>query len=226
MTLIKICGLQTPELAARTVQLGADFIGLVFTPKSPRFISGLDQAKEIVSATQEAGGQAVAVFMNQSAEEINHICQTINADYAQLHGENILEVAPKVNSNTGLILATNNVPDSLLGSLRLTQPTPFANHEAKVGCVKERSDEHNNSKTNYLIIDHATPGFGKEVDLNNLEKPKHPFFLAGGLTPDNVQEKIKIIQPTGVDVSSGVEASRGQKDFQLIQQFIERVKTC
>lgn len=77
----------------------------------------------------------------------------------------------------------------------------------------------------FILLDSANPGTGTKLDWSNIKRPtEHPFFLAGGLTPDNVEEAMNTVRPHGVDVSSGVESSRGVKDKDLIVKFIQKAR--
>lgn len=84
-------------------------------------------------------------------------------------------------------------------------------------------DASTEEKADVRLMDHPNPGSGQVLDWDAIDRPKHPFWLAGGLSPDNVRRAIQTIQPDGVDVSSGVETD-GVKDIEKIRAFIQRAK--
>lgn len=192
--LIKICGIQTPEIARFAEQAGADFIGLVFA-ESKRQVD-VEQAQTIVDALSE-GVKVVGVFRHQSMKLVNRITKEVGLDYVQLHGEETVEDCLQVDSP--VIKA-------------------FSFEERKKAIQYEKV-------ANYVLLDSPKPGSGETFDWHKVANEENvpPFFLAGGLHPENVKEAIHHIQPLGVDVSSGVETN-GQKDKEKIQQFIQEAK--
>lgn len=198
--LVKICGITTSSLANEASKLGADFIGIVFHPQSKRNVE-IEEAKRIATATIEAGAKPVAVFVNQSAKEMQSICEQTNIRIVQLHGQ-----TARLQHH---LLPTDYTRFFVLN-------TPIKMSEALYTLDSDKD---------FILVDHAIPGQGKTIDWENF-KYTLPFkwMLAGGLTPNNVANAINRLRPIGVDVSSGVEVAPGKKDRMLIEQFINRAR--
>lgn len=194
MTKVKICGLKTPEAVACAVEAGADYIGLVFA-KSKRQVS-LNQAKDLVRGIP-ASVKVVGVFANPSLEELLEITQQVPLDLVQIHG----------HLPAGL---SQNLSVPIIRALAVTKGESIGNQP----------------DVDYLLFDAPQAGSGKTFDWQALDTSQlnQPFFIAGGLNPDNVAQTIAHFQPYAVDVSSGVETN-GQKDLKKIRQFIESVKS-
>lgn len=190
---VKICGIQTEDAAKAAVEAGADFIGVVFA-ESKRQVS-LEQANRLRRVIPKEV-KMVGVFKDQPITQVNNIAQSIGLDFVQLHGNESLEECRR--SQTAVIKG-----------LSIGEQQMFL---AYLSVVEK------------LLIDSPTPGSGQPFDWENLALPSdNPFFLAGGLTPENVERAILMAQPTGVDVSSGVETN-GEKDSEKIRIFIKRAK--
>lgn len=207
-TRIKICGIQDPDTALAALDAGADAIGLVFVEKSPRFVT-LDQAKAITQALPD-DAVSVGLFVDAPGETMKQIMDEANLTVAQLHGhESIDELDP-------------------LFGIPAWKALPFDEHFQRVA-----SSWDHDPRVEALLIDtpptgDLTGGSGIAFDWAGLAKVKHhfakPIILAGGLNPNNIGEAIRVVQPYAVDVSSGVESSRGVKDVGLIKAFCEAVK--
>lgn len=196
---IKICGLTSKKEAEFLNTMDADFAGMVlFFEKSKRNIS-LDTAKCIIS-TLRADIKKVAVVVSPSKEQIEDICDC-GFDYIQIHG---------------------NVEKDILDASRIPVLKAF-----NVNDIDKIDYYESIDKIKGYVFDAAEPGSGKIFDWTMLRDIKHSklFFLAGGLTPDNVVKAIEIASPDGVDVSSGVEYDSGiGKDPDKIKRFIENVR--
>jgi phosphoribosylanthranilate isomerase len=203
-TLIKICGITTPESALEAAMEGAHFIGVVFHSSSSRFLS-LPQAREVTSVLLNTSARPVAVFTEHSACEMVSICEECQIEIVQLHGERSRKEHVFLPSHFQRIYA---LPSSEYG------------HEKHEGAIRLC-----NSARDYLLVDHPHPGGGCSFDWNTFHYG-HSFrwFLAGGLTPDNVVSALQQLHPSGVDVSSGVESAPGIKEKILIKKFIQEVK--
>lgn len=198
--LVKICGITSLEMAKIAVHAGADFLGFVFA-RSKREVSAA-QAKEIIQQLP-ACIQTVGVFVNQNMREIEAIVQKTGLDFVQLHGEESAETVRK---------STCPVIKSLPGT--------------KDGLKKAAQYD----TASYLLMDspplpHAHGGNGISFNWSILEGNtiSSRLILAGGLTPENVADAIKQVNPIGVDVSSGVETD-GRKDPDKIKAFIQAAK--
>lgn len=201
--LIKICGISDAEMAKKAISLGAHFIGLVFHPSSKRFVN-MDQAKEIAQAILEENALPVAVFVDHSADEMHHICHETNIKIVQLHGNKSRAEQHLLADNYQRIYVQSGSINNEIIEANLSGLDPLRD---------------------YLLIDNEEPGQGYTFDWRQF-KYAHDFrwFLAGGLTPQNVKEAIHILKPNGVDVSSGVEESSNKKSSHLIHSFIESVR--
>jgi indole-3-glycerol phosphate synthase/phosphoribosylanthranilate isomerase len=202
---VKICGVRAPEQALAAAGAGADYIGLVFYPSSRRLVTP-EQAAAITSALRqrrEAGShapKAVGVFVNESPEKINALAQACGLELAQLSGDDSPESCRAVHIPVIKAIRPRTLDD--LESLAAYRPdvqaflldTPVAGMWGGTGAVGDWS---------------------RAAELAR----RHPTLLAGGLTPENVGTAIEVVQPWGVDVSSGVETN-GSKDTARIQAFL------
>ena len=213
-TRIKICGVRDPDIAWTAAQAGADAIGLVFVPDTPRAVS-VEQARPIVAALP-ALVQPIALFVNPTADEVRHVTQELGIGTVQLHGEETPEFAAS------------------LWPLRVIKAMAFDPRKASASLGAWRGACPNLSG---LLFD-APPadtqrgGTGRTLDWDALSQLMHsgllaglpPVILAGGLSPENVREAIESVSPYAVDVSSGVESQRGVKDPQRIEAFCRAVR--
>ena len=204
MTGIKICGVRNKQIAMACINLGADFIGLVFCEDSPRYIT-LDAAAEIADLARLASVTPVAVFNRASINTILDTCEHLNITHVQLHGEQA----------KGTL---NTLPESLhkIYVVNVNQQGAIAVDD-NVSLLRPQHD--------YILFDGEQAGSGQSIALNNIRAINGlRFFLAGGLNAQNVQAAINVTHPFAVDVSSGVELTRGEKSVERITQFIEQVR--
>ncbi|PRY80071.1 phosphoribosylanthranilate isomerase [Alkalibacterium olivapovliticus] len=193
--LVKICGIQTIDSAQAAVEASADYIGLVFA-ESKRKVS-IEQARDIKESLSDSAVKVVGVFRHQPLAEVNQISQAVRLDYVQLHGDETLEECRQLNTPLIKALSFNKISQAILYQ----------------------------DVAEYILIDSPKPGSGEPFDWSAFknEELMIPFFLAGGLSPENVKEAIQQVKPIGVDVSSGVETN-GQKDNEKIRQFTHQAK--
>ena len=207
-TRIKICGIKDPDTALAAIDAGADAIGLVFVEKSPRFVT-IDQAKAITAALPN-DAVSVGLFVDCPGQTMKKIMDDANLTVAQLHGhESIDDLDPLIGYPAWKALPFDDNFPHIAGSW---------DHDPRIEA---------------LLIDtpptgELTGGSGITLDWNGLAKVKHqfakPIILAGGLNPDNVAQAMRIVKPYAVDVSSGVESSRGIKDIGLIKAFCDAIR--
>ncbi|MEP0202688.1 MAG: phosphoribosylanthranilate isomerase [Halioglobus sp.] len=202
-TRIKICGITRVEDALTAAQAGADAIGLVFYPSSPRAVS-VEAAREIV-ANLPPFVAAVGLFVNETAPEIDRIYKRVGLDLLQLHGDE----TPQFCTSLG-------VP--FLKALRV-KPGDDVSQLMSSWC-DARS----------ILLDafkQGVPGGTGEVfDWSQVPRSQAGrIVLAGGLTPDNVGSAIKATQVAAVDVSGGVESSPGLKSSEKIAAFVSAVRS-
>jgi len=202
-TRIKICGLKDPELAYKAAKEGADYIGIMFYPKSKRVVE-LATAIEIAKATKKAGAQPVAVFVDHCADKMLEICETADIQIAQLHGEisrREHQFLPEEIKRI-YVLHVNNLGEIVNGA------------DPEIKLLKAQRD--------YFLFDGLVGGMGKQIKIDCVGDfaRRMRFFIAGGLNKDNVGLIIDRCKPYGVDVSSGVEDEKGNKSLALISEFI------
>lgn len=202
MTRVKICGLKRVDDALAAVDAGADLIGLMFFPRSPRVID-LQTAAEIASAVR-GKASTVGVFVNAPPEEMNRVAHICGLDYLQLSGSEGEETvrALEVRAIDVIHMRAGLTADELI----------------------ERVDR---TVAEIVLLDTAHEGVfggtGVAFDWNRIPELGRPMMLAGGLNPDNVAEAIRRIRPWGVDVSSGVELD-GEKSQSKIRDFVAAAK--
>ena len=212
MTRIKICGIKEEEHAMAIAGAGVDFIGLMFA-ESPRKVTPA-RAEKIVAALKDskAAIQTVGVFVNTHAGKINRIAEKCNLDWVQLSGDEPWGFCREIERPVIKVVrvSRNNRPEQVLRDLEYGNKI--------LGKKKHMFHLESNASDKY-------GGSGMKFDWE-LAKPiaeRFPVIVAGGLTPDNVAEAIKVISPWGVDVSTGVE-TKGVKDMTKIMKFIEAVR--
>lgn len=218
-TRIKICGIRDIESAEAAVEAGADAIGLVFVEKSPRYVT-IDEAEKIV-ACLPAFVDPVALFVDASEEFICNVCRRLGVRTVQLHGNETPEFAEALG-DFNLIKAIAFDADRVETSLG-----PWNQSTANlVGMLWDTPPAKDDASTS------LTGGTGKTFDWTELATLQAsgalsdlpPTILAGGLTAMNVGEAISNVRPFAVDVSSGVESSRGVKDAKMIAEFCKAVR--
>ena len=197
MTKIKLCGIQRYEDIDVVNELLPDNIGFVFAKKSKRFIS-YDMAKSLKKRLDKRV-KAVGVFVNESIENIIYLVRNDIIDLIQLHGDEDREYIRKLK---------NYVNTPVIKAFRIKSKSDINN------LYKEGSD--------FILLD-AGAGDGKTLDESILKDFKDDYFLAGGLSPDNIYEKITALHPFGVDVSSGIETG-GKKDADKMRKFVKLVR--
>lgn len=196
---IKICGIRGARMAASAVEAGANFIGIVCHPGSKRFVN-LSLARQIAKATRSAGGIPVAVFVDHSMEQILALCEETGITTVQLHGERSRA-------------EQSNLPQYLqrIYVCPVTATGPVIH--GLTACDPQRD---------YVLFDHAQAGSGRMFDWNTIQySGPYRMGIAGGLRANNVQAAVMHLQPSWVDVSSGVEGHSGEKDIHLVREFIQ-----
>jgi phosphoribosylanthranilate isomerase len=203
-TWIKICGLSTPETVDAAVAAGADAVGFVFAAGSPRTVD-----VETASALRERvpeGVEAVGVFRGQPMSEVVATARAAGLTSVQLHGdESPADVAEAHAAGLRVVRAVS------------AQAWAAEDEEARAAYRED-----------VLLLDAVDPGAGQVLDpaLLSATAPAGPWVLAGGLSPDNVAASVRLLRPTGVDVSSGVESSRGVKSPDAITRFVDAVRSA
>lgn len=211
MTKVKICGITSLADARFASGAGADFLGFIQVPNSPRYLAP-DLARDIINWVY--GSQAVGVFVNEDADRVNEICDKAGFAYAQLHGNETAAYCEWIDRP--IIKAIRIGPSDS----SVTIQEQIHSFEAVVEYfLFDSMGTTSNDPANF-------GGTGRTFDwslLNQLEIPR-PFFLAGGLSVENAKQAILEAAPFALDVSSGVEESKGVKDFSKIDAFMMQVR--
>lgn len=212
MTHIKICGIKEEAHALAAAEAGADFIGLVFAP-SPRQVTPA-RAARIVSALKKSRTetQAVGVFVNTPAAIVKRVADFCHLDWIQMSGDEPWQYCREFEM-------------PLIKAVRVNRN----DRPERIGADLAYGTKILASRQHIFLLDTNASGryggTGRSFDWRLAQSlaRKFPIIIAGGLTPDNVTEAIRIAAPWGVDVSSGVE-TRGSKDVAKIEKFIEAVR--
>ena len=210
--IVKICGLSTPEALDVALEAGADMVGFVFFPPSPRHI-GLEAAK-LLGARVGSRALKVALTVDATNDILRDIVAALKPDLLQLHGRETPERVGAIRSRCGLPVM-KAIPVALRTDL---SPVRHYAHFA-----------------DRLLFDARAPreatrpgGLGRPFDWHLLENldPGVPFMLSGGLDTGNVAEALRITRAPGVDVSSGVERAPGRKDPDKIRAFVRAARNA
>jgi len=200
-TRIKICGVSRDTDVEAAVNAGADAIGLVFYPKSPRFVT-LERATNLARALPPFV-TPVALFVNATVAEVDAVCAAIPHVLLQFHGD-----------ETPAFCAASGRP--YLRAIRVSSGVDLL----------DSARQHPHAQA--ILFDAEVEGFGgggKVFDWSLIPSDvPRPVVLSGGLHAENVIQGIQAVRPWAVDVSSGVESSRGIKDAEKIRQFCEAVR--
>lgn len=198
MTKIKLCGLKRPQDIQAANELLPAYIGFVFAPKSRRYVHP-DRAEEL-RRMLNPGILPVGVFVNETPETVAALLDRGIIDIAQLHGKEDAAYIRRLRQLT---------KKPLIQAFRVETPADVAAAQA--------------SPADYVLLDSGTGGTGTCFDWSLLQTIQRPYFLAGGLTPENVGGAVAALHPYAVDVSSGIETD-GAKDKEKMTQFVRAVR--
>lgn len=205
-TRVKICGITRTQDIRSVVDAGADAIGFVFFPPSPRNVT-IELAQKLVKQVP-AYVQTVGLFVNASSDEILEVLKTVSLDVLQFHGDETPEQCQNIAKLTGRrwYKAIQVKPDlDVISTIQQYQ---------QVGASA-------------MLLDAWHPelkgGTGHSFDWTQFPQLDIPLILAGGLKPENIEDAIKTTGAYAVDVSGGVESAKGIKDQQLIEKFMQGV---
>jgi phosphoribosylanthranilate isomerase len=208
--LVKICGLKTPEALDVALESGADLVGFVFFPPSPRHLA-LAAAHALGERVSGRAGK-VALTVDADDETLCDVVEALKPDMLQLHGKETAERVTALRARFGLPVM-KAIPVATKGDI------------ARIDLYKKVADR--------LIFDARAPqdatrpgGLGQPFDWTLLKgiDPGIPFMLSGGLDAGNVADALRITRAPGVDVSSGVECAPGEKDPDKIRAFIRAAR--
>lgn len=198
MTKLKLCGLSRSCDIEAANRLKPDYIGFVFAKKSRRYIDSA-QARAL-RAGLDKGISPVGVFVNESPEAIADLVHSGTIDVVQLHGSEDEAFLRK-------LLGLASCPIIKAFSVKTPQ-------DVRIACE---------SSADLILLDSGGGGTGTVFDWDLLEPIRRPWFLAGGLSPENAAGAIRRLAPYGVDVSSGIETD-GVKDIQKMNDFVRAVR--
>lgn len=206
MPSVKICGITSLDNLRAAEKAGAQFIGFVFYPKSPRNISPEDAG----GLSKQTTLTKVGLFVDPTDDELLTILKIVSLNMIQLHGDETPSRVMEIKALTG---------KPVMKAIRVASTADLAlapNYALAA---------------DWLLFDAkvegATGGTGKTFDWSILKsfRPGKPWMLAGGLTSENVKEALKTLSPTAVDVSSGVESAPGVKDAGKMAAFVANVRS-
>lgn len=214
---VKICGITNSEDACKAGEYGADLLGFIYIPGTPRYVYS-DKVNSIMDDlphTIYKNMKRVGLFKDEKPGKIEIAIKEACLNAIQLHGEESPDYCSKIKASFGAkvdIFKVFKVKDDILP------------------CGGYSPSDYKD--VDFFVFDTYHPdmdgGTGEKYDwsilANAKEKIDKPFFIAGGLKPGNVGEAIRTVQPYGVDVSSGVEIKAGQKDDKLLKEFIKNAK--
>lgn len=205
---VKICGVTTPDIVEAAASAGADFVGLVFFPRSPRNVD-VETARVLREAARGKIG-TVAVMVDPDDGLVDSVGEEVGPDLLQLHGSETPERVAEIKARTGI---------PVIKAIGVAIPSDIG----AAGSYARIAD--------YILFD-AKPDAGtllpggnaQAFDWTMLNEATLPFALSGGLTPTNVADAVRMTGAFLVDVSSGVERAPGKKDLALVRQFIQAAK--
>ncbi len=216
---IKICGITKPEQAIAIAQLGATDLGFICASSSPRYVTAAQIG--LVSQALQAAAIAVGrigVFVNASLAEIRQVVAIAGLTAVQLHGQETVQFCQDLR---------RSLAEAGFGKIELWKAFRIrtADDLATVAAYATAVD----GVVDAVLLDAYHPnlmgGTGQTLNWADLQgfSPACPWFLAGGLTPDNVGQALRHVQPDGIDLSSGVERSPGDKDLQRVAQLFDQL---
>ena len=204
---VKICGIKQPDQGKAIAIAGATALGFICVPNTPRYVTK-QQIRAVVEQLPKQIDQ-IGVFANSSVEEICQIVEFAGLTGVQLHGDESPEFCHQLRS--------------MLPGIEIIKALRIKNSQAL------EQVEIYFSSVDTLLLDAYNPqmlgGTGATLDWKTLQQfqPGCPWLLAGGLTPDNVLDALKQVNPNGIDLSSGVERAPGDKDLDKVAKLFEKL---
>lgn len=219
--IIKICGVTTPEDAILAASSGANYIGMILWPKAKRSIP-TDTAQAIAAAARQHNAIPVGVFVDEDAETIVRVCKDAKVDVAQLHGDGARRSLLHLPPSLSVIYVMHA---DVHGNLCTPLPS-----ELLPSTLSDSPKRQEMPLVDYILLDSLQGGSGEKFDWNAVTPPptqetRRGWLLAGGLSPDNVSNAVRIALPNGVDVSSGVCGPDGlRKDENKVKGYIQNAR--
>jgi phosphoribosylanthranilate isomerase len=199
MTRIKLCGLSRPCDIEAANALRPEYIGFVFAPKSRRYVT--PETAEALRKMLDPAIRAVGVFVREDPERIAGLLERGIIDLAQLHGNEDEKYIARLRALSG---------KPLIRAFRVDSPADLA--------------DARESAADFILLDNGAGGTGESFDWSLLQGFGRPYFLAGGLNPENAAAAVETLRPFAVDVSSGIETD-GVKDGKKMKAFVDAVRT-
>ena len=212
---VKICGITQPEQGQNIAALGADALGFICTDKSPRYVTPEQIRAIATSLPRNSSGQVtvarIGVFVQAGLAEIQQAVDIGQLSGVQLHGGESVEFCQQVRATLPEV--------ELLKAFRIRTMADLdavADYEPVIDTI---------------LLDAYHPeqwgGTGETLDWPTLQafRPRRPWLLAGGLTPANVTQALRQLHPDGIDLSSGLERSPGDKDLAKVQELLAAIAT-
>ena len=200
---IKLCGFKHLEDINYASSLDIDYLGMIFVKNLPRTVD-INVANSAADICKNNNIKTVGVFLNQGVTEISEVLESVDLDVIQLHGNENISDYHELNKP---IIKRINLSDYIKSDIC---------HDADRECM-------------YLVDstnDQMQGGTGQSFDWNQLlDFAPESLFIAGGLKPDNIIELLRLFTPMCVDVSSGIEYKIGHKDYALMSDFVNKVRT-
>ena len=218
MEQVKICGITQVAQGKEIAQLGATALGYICVTKSPRYIAP-EQIAPIIAAVRAdfPDVKHFGVFANEGVASMVAIARTAHLTTLQLHGDETPATCQLLRD----ALAMSDLPKvQIVKALRIRETADLEDSKRYEPYV------------DMLLLDAYHPdqlgGTGKTLDWQALKEfsPHCPWFLAGGLNPENICDALSKLSPNGIDLSSGVEKSPGNKDLEQVQKLFAALKTC
>ena len=207
MLRVKICGLTTPQDAAAAIEFGADALGFNFFPGSKRYVGkSVDWVHDLPGAAEK-----IAIVVNPSWDEARRVAAIPGITGLQLHGDEQPEFCGRLKGE----------------GIRFEKALPVIGSDSLINVP--------DFFTSRVLLDSSGPGefggsgrtFPWELARRFIEANPHlQVILAGGLTPENIAEAVRTVRPFGVDVTTGIEASAGRKDYDLLRAFIRAARAA
>jgi phosphoribosylanthranilate isomerase len=219
---VKVCGITNRADAQAAVAAGADLLGFIFFPQSPRYVRP-EKVREILAAVapQQAGILTVGVFVNESPETVGRVLDFCGLDLAQLHGE---EPPEALGLDHGGKSPLRGRAYKALRPSSLEEALELAHNYALAPPIRD------GGRLPAFLLDAYHPrlrgGTGQTGDWGIAASlaGRYPLLLAGGLSPANVAQAVREVRPWGVDAASGIERAPGQKDYAALRAFIAAAK--
>ncbi len=214
MTHVKICGFRSAEPLLAAVNAGADAVGLVFVPSARRCMTA-DEARAVLDEARASGTAlppVVGLFADQPVDDVRQTIEAVGLDAVQLCGSEGVEYASQLGVPVYKVIS-------------IDAETPVSAQMPRIMVLQQRHALAGHR----IVLDTQVPGeyggTGQQFDWDLAADFAGAFemSLAGGLSPDNVQEAVERVRPWGVDVSSGVETD-GEKDVARVRAFVETVR--